>query len=180
MNDFDFPGSAPCADYEFEIAELLDGALPPERARIVSLHVTTCVRCRAWRERYAAIDRQLTAALVAPPLPADFASRLRQRIAAESLATSGPRREALEREYSHELELLRRGWKIPAVLNGIAAAAVAACVYAVTRGALTDIPLEALIRTSPVTIYSVLSTVAVIGGLAWSLRRGMSIRRMFF
>ena len=124
MNDFDYPGSGPCDDYEFEIAELLDGELPPERARIVSLHLTSCLRCRAWRNRYATVDRQLGEALVAPPLSADFASRLEQRLAAEKHAINGTRREAIEREYSHELELLGKGWKIPAVLNGVAAAAV--------------------------------------------------------
>jgi anti-sigma factor RsiW len=179
MNDFDYPGSGPCADYEFEIAELLDGALPPERARIVSLHLTSCVRCRAWRDGDAAIDRQLAQALVAAPLPADFASRLQQRLSAETRATNGARREAIEREYSHELDLLQRGWKIPAVLNGIAAAAVAGSLYAVTRGVLAEVSLDGFAGTSPATIYSLVSAVAVGGALAWSLRGGAWIRRVW-
>jgi anti-sigma factor RsiW len=179
MNDFDYPGSGPCADYEFEIAELLDGALSPERARIVSLHLTSCVRCRAWRDRYSAVDRQLAEAIVAPALLADFASRLKERLAAGTRATNGARREAIEREYSRELERLRRGWKVPAALNGIAAAAVAGCVYAVTRGALSQVPLEAITAASSATTYSLLSAVAVGGALAWSLRSGAWIRRIW-
>ena len=180
MNDFDYPGSGPCDDYEFEIAELLDGALAPERARIVSLHLTSCVRCRAWRDRYAAVDRQLSAAIVAPPLSADFASRLEGRLAAETRAINGTRREAIEREHSHELELLQRGWKIPAVLNGIAAAAVSACLYVAWRSYSIEYDVNIILGTpSSLTAYSLLSTVAVGGALVWSFRSGAWMRRLW-
>ena len=177
MNDFDYPGSGPCDDYEFEIAELLDGELPPERARIVSLHVTSCVRCRAWRDRYASVDRRLAEALDAPPLSADFASRLKQRLAAETRSINGVRREAIEREYSHELDLLRRGWKIPAVLNGIAAAAVAGCVYALSRSMLPEVALDPTMdHAAALAIYSAFSALVAGAGLAWSFRRGSWLR----
>ena len=39
-----------CDDYEFEVAELVDGTLAPEKARIVSLHLAGCARCRRWRD----------------------------------------------------------------------------------------------------------------------------------
>jgi predicted anti-sigma-YlaC factor YlaD len=179
MNDFDYPGSGPCADYEFEIAELLDGALSPERARIVSLHLTSCVRCRAWRDRYAAVDRQLAEAIVAPPLSADFASRLKGRLATETRAITGERREAIEREYSHELELLDRGWKIPAVLNGIAAAAVSGCLYLAWRSYSIEYDVNTVLDTPWLTTYSLLSTVAVGSALVWSFRSGAWIRRIW-
>ena len=172
MNDFDYPGSGPCDDYEVEIAELLDGELPPERARIVSLHLTSCVRCRTWRDRYATVDRQLAEALVAPALSADFASRLQQRLDAETRA-NGKRREAIEREYSNELERLRRGWKIPAVLNGIAAAAVAGCALAGWHYFATtyNLNVNVALDTDPsVTGYTLLSTLAAGIALAWSVR----------
>jgi hypothetical protein len=178
MNDFDYPGSGPCADYEFEIAELLDGALPPERARIVSLHLTSCVRCRMWRDRYAAIDRQLAGSIVAPALAGDLASRVRARIAASAPGTDGAQREAIEREYTHEIEQLQRGWKLPAALNAVGAAAVAGCVYAVTRGALWGVALEAMMGASTTAIYTAMSTVAVAAALAWSFRSGAWIRRL--
>ena len=179
MNDFDYPGSGPCDDYEFEIAELLDGALAPERARIVSLHLTSCVRCRAWRDRYAAVDRQLSETIVAPPLPADFASRLEGRLVAETRAVNGTRRAAIEREYSHELELLQRGWKIPAVLNGIAAAAVSGVLYVAWRSYSLEHANIVLDAPSSLTVYSLFSVLAAGGALVWSFRRGAWIRRVW-
>ena len=38
----------PCTDYEHDLVDLHDGALAPEQARIVRLHVEHCARCRAW------------------------------------------------------------------------------------------------------------------------------------
>ena len=48
-----------CEDYEFDVAELADGTLAPEKARIVRLHLAGCTRCRRWRDEYAAIDARL-------------------------------------------------------------------------------------------------------------------------
>ena len=98
MNDYDYPGTGPCADYEFEIAEWLDGELSPERARIISLHVGTCVRCRAWRESYAAIDARLAASLPRPALSSDFAARVAGSIDSLSRLDSSARA-AIEHEY---------------------------------------------------------------------------------
>ncbi len=50
-----------CDDYEFEVAELVDGTLAPEKARIVSLHLAGCARCRRWRDEYSAMDARLSA-----------------------------------------------------------------------------------------------------------------------
>ena len=36
-----------CEDYEFDVAELADGTLAPEKARIVRLHLAGCARCRS-------------------------------------------------------------------------------------------------------------------------------------
>ena len=54
MNEMLF--TVPCADYEHDLVELLEGSLGPERARIIRLHVESCPRCRAWQAEFAAID----------------------------------------------------------------------------------------------------------------------------
>ena len=74
-----------CEDYEFDVAELVDGTLAPEKARIVRLHLAGCARCRRWRDEYAAIDARLTRALPQPRLPADFEWKLAARLRARAL-----------------------------------------------------------------------------------------------
>ncbi len=89
MNDPTLIG--PCTDYEHDLVDLHDGALPPERAAIVRRHLERCARCSAWAAGFAAIDARLAADIVAPALSPDFDARLRERLAA--LARTGrPRR----------------------------------------------------------------------------------------
>ena len=169
MNDYDYPGTGPCADYEFEIAEWLDGELSPERARIISLHVATCVRCRAWRESYAAIDTRLAASLPRPALSADFAARVAGSV--DSLSRLDSRvREAIEHDYLQSLARLRRGWRLPAVLNGLAAATVAFCALVLLRSAGVQLPTLEFVDGSRVIFFASqgLAAVALVAGLAWS------------
>ena len=169
MNDYDYPGTGPCADYEFEIAEWLDGELSPERARIISLHVGTCVRCRAWRESYAAIDARLAGSLPRPALGADFAARVASSIDSLSRLDSSAR-EAIEHEYFESLARLRRGWRLPAVLNGLAAAAVAFCAFVLLHSAGVQLPTLEFVDASRVIFFAsqVLAAIALVAGLAWS------------
>jgi len=70
MNDPTLPRA--CADYEHDLVDLHDGALAPEQARTVRLHVERCARCRAWVQTFAALDAQLAAGLPRPALSANF------------------------------------------------------------------------------------------------------------
>jgi anti-sigma factor RsiW len=169
MNDYDYPGTGPCADYEFEIAEWLDGELSPERARIISLHVGTCVRCRAWRESYAAIDTRLAASLPRPALSADFAGRVAESIDSLSRLDSSAR-EAIEHDYLESLARLRRGWRLPAVLNGLAAAAVAFCALILLNSMGVRWPTLEFADASRVILFGSqgLAVIALVAGLAWS------------
>jgi len=173
MNDYDYPGTGPCADYEFEIAEWLDGELSPERARIISLHVATCVRCRAWRESYAAIDTRLAASLPRPALSADFAARVAGSV--DSLSRLDSRvREAIEHDYLQSLARLRRGWRLPAVLNGLAAAAVAFCALVLLRSLGVQWPTLEPVAASHAVFFASqgLAAIALVAGLAWSRANG--------
>ena len=51
--------TVPCEDYELEVADLVDGTLAPEKARVVSLHLAGSCRCRRSRDEYAAPMRVL-------------------------------------------------------------------------------------------------------------------------
>ena len=77
MNEMSLTG--PCADYEHDLVELVEGSLGPERARVIRLHVESCARCRAWQAEFAAFDAGLAAALPSPALSADFERRLQAR-----------------------------------------------------------------------------------------------------
>lgn len=63
-----------------ELTALVDGALPPERAREVRRHVDRCAAC-AVEERRLRGALALLAALPPPPAPSpSFAARLEQRL----------------------------------------------------------------------------------------------------
>ena len=57
MNDYDYPGTGPCADYEFEIAEWLDGELSPEEQRSMAAHIEACDRCARLATEFRRIGR---------------------------------------------------------------------------------------------------------------------------
>ena len=172
MNDYDYPGTGPCEDYEFEIAELLDGELPPERARIISMHVTSCVRCRAWREQYAAVDRRLAAKLPRPELSMDFGVRLRERIAMTARKADAARRDDENREYARAIAALRRGWRLPAVLNALAAAAVAVCAWILVSTLARHFNIVQIADArSQLESYSVLAGIVIAAALTWSFTR---------
>jgi anti-sigma factor RsiW len=123
MNEMSFAG--PCADYEHDLVELLEGSLGPERARVIRLHVESCPRCRAWRAEFAAIDAGLAAALPRPALCADFEHRLQARIATLPLSVNrSDLRASADREHERLVDTLRRGARRHALLDGIGSAAV--------------------------------------------------------
>ncbi len=108
MNDPTLIG--PCADYEHDLVELHDGALPPERASVVRLHVAQCARCRDWAQAFASLDARLAVDLPQPRLSADFDARLHERLAALARpVVRGDLRDVIEREHDSLVDSLRRG-----------------------------------------------------------------------
>lgn len=176
MNDPTLIGR--CADYEHDLVELHEGALPPERASVVRLHVAHCARCRDWAQAFASLDAGLAAALPRLELSADFEARLQDRLAALSRpAARGDQLGArdLEREHDALLAALRRGARRKALLGAIGSAAVAACVFIAARDLLRE--LSGVLATvpggtEPWMVFSVVGVAVAVAGLAWSGVRG--------
>ncbi len=119
MNDPTLIG--PCADYEYDLVELHDGELAPERARIVRLHIQQCLRCRSWATQFAALDSRLEAELPRPALSLDFDARLRQRLSTLTTpASQGELRSRIELEHDSLIASLRKFTWRRAVLGAIA------------------------------------------------------------
>jgi anti-sigma factor RsiW len=177
MNDPTLIG--PCADYEHELVELHDSGLPPERVRVVRLHIEQCARCRAWAQEFAALDARLAAELPRPALAADFDARLQARLAALSKPIlRGDLRTAIESEHDALVDTLRRGARRRALLGAIGAAAATACLLIVARhllavnaGALASVAagLEHWMT------FGAAGIAVAIAGLAWSAARNGSL-----
>ena len=174
MNDPTLIG--PCADYEHDLVELHDGALPPERARVVHLHVEHCARCRDWVQAFAALDARLAADLPQPQLSADFDVRLHERLAALTApVVRGDLRNAAEREHDSLVDSLRRGARRSALLGAIGWATTMACALLMARdlfreasGALATVTGG----TESLMVFGVVGVAVAIAGWAWSVVRG--------
>jgi anti-sigma factor RsiW len=176
MNDPTLIG--PCADYEHDLVELHDGALPPDRAGVVRLHLAQCVRCRDWAQAFAALDAGLAAAMPRVELSVDFEARLQDRLAAlSSPAARGDRLRTMELEHEHDalLTALRRGARRNALLGAIGSATAVACVFIAARDLLRE--MNGMLATvpggtEPWIMFSVVGVAVAIAGLAWSGVRG--------
>lgn len=166
----------PCADYEFEIVELLEGSLAPEKARAVRAHLESCARCRAWRAAFAAVDTQLAAALPRPSISLDFADRLESRLAAETRRTPATElRSAADDEYRHMVEALQRGVRRNALLAVLALIVATAGVLVFAPALLTDASplLASLTDQQRLTVCGALGGTIALAGLAWSAMQGV-------
>jgi len=180
MNDPTLIG--PCADYEHDLVELHDGALPLERAGVVRLHVAQCARCRDWAQAFASLDARLAADLPRPELSADFEARLHGRLAALSRSAARDRPGTLELEHEHDalLAALRRSARRNALLGAIGWAAATACVFIAARDLLQEMVgvLAVVPRgTEPWMGFGLTGIAVAIGVLAWSVaRNGLPLR----
>jgi hypothetical protein len=172
MNEMSLTG--PCADYEHDLVELLEGSLSPERARVIHLHVESCARCRAWQAEFAAFDAGLAAALPSPTLSADFERRLQARIAALAQPVNrSDLRARTDREHERLVEALRRGARRHALLDGIGSAAIAICVLAIARGLLEQADAMQLLLAGPqrMVILGGIGTAVALAALVWTAVR---------
>jgi|RhiMethySRZTD1v2_1073278.scaffolds.fasta_scaffold395514_2 predicted anti-sigma-YlaC factor YlaD len=161
----------PCTEFEFEIADLADGALPPERAAQVQHHLAGCAPCRRWHTELAGLDEALAQALPRAQLSADFVGNLQARIreldAAKRLAAAAART-AAESEYERMLATLR-SWRWGAVLNGAAAASVVASALFALKS-LAPALASSLDVSDPVVLPMLTMGVAVTCGVAVAAR----------
>lgn len=174
MNDPTLIG--PCADYEHDLVDLHDGALAPERATAVRVHVEHCARCRAWASEFAALDTRLAASLPRPGLSAAFDASLQARLAALARpAARGDLRGALEREHDSLIEALRRAARRKALAGAIGTATAVACGFVIARDLLRESAgLLAAVPGGhePWLVFGMSGVAVAIAGLAWSGVRG--------
>lgn len=165
----------PCADYEFDLVELSERTLAPDRAPLVQQHVATCARCSAHLAELAALDAALATALPTPPLPADFDARLAQRIAALQRAPDRAAAiAAAEREHEQLLRALGRALDWRTVLNGLAFGAAAGgallALGQVAPGLLRESGVVPAGFSAAVTYSLALAAAFVVAGLAFARR----------
>lgn len=166
----------PCAEYEYEIVELREGALTPERAVAVRAHLDSCARCRAWQAAFAAVDAQLATALARPALTPDFVSKLGARIAAETRrAPVAELRTTADDEYRHALAALRQGVQRNALLTGLTLAGATLTGFALAPTLLADAApvLSSLSLLERVTVFGTFGGVIALAALAWSAMQGV-------
>jgi anti-sigma factor RsiW len=173
MNEIIQPG--PCADYEHDIVELVDGSLATERGRALRRHLDACPRCRAWLAGFASLDARLESALPHPSLGTDFAARLHARLEAETRPVQ--RADLLAAEdsaYRRAVEALRSGARRSALLDAIAAGGGALCAVMLARSLAPYVGslAPALGETWRITALGVLGSALALGALAWSASRG--------
>jgi anti-sigma factor RsiW len=178
MIDMTLPG--PCADYEHDLVELHDGALGPERARVIRLHLESCARCRAWAEEFAAVDAGLEAALPRPALAPGFEARLEARLAGLTRQNGrGARREAVELEHDSLVESLRRGARVRATVSAVGWAGVTLCALAAARSLLVqNAGVLSSLPDGPErwVAFGAIGVVVAVAGLAWStVRNGLPL-----
>ena len=166
-------GSA-CEDYECDVAALADGTLAPEKARVVSLHLAGCARCRRWRDEYSAMDARLARALPAPRLAADFEWKLAARVKARAQVERADSRAAAEREYSDLLAGLRRGLRATTVGTIAGAVASFACALAALPVLIERLrPVVAGFETPPDNlVIAGITGMITAAALAWSFGSG--------
>jgi len=166
--------TGPCAEYEHDLVDLQDGTLGPERARVIRLHVASCLRCRAWQAEFAAFDAELGAAMPQPQLSAGFEQRLQERVAAiVRPARRSELRSAEDREYERALEVLGRGVRRHVLLDAIGAAAATLGLLVAARGLFgpTDALLDAITGPQQLVMSGALGLAVAVAALAWSAAR---------
>ena len=115
----------PCTEYDFDLGELVDHTLAPEREVAVRAHLAGCMRCRRFLDDMTHVDAVLAGTLPRPSLSAGFDERLQARIAGLQLPARAVAVAEAEREYTGMLESLRRGLRLITALNAMASASVA-------------------------------------------------------
>ena len=165
--DLDYGALGPCEDYEFELMELVDGALPAGRVAPVERHVATCARCRAFVADMTTVSDALDSSLPRAALSADFDDRLAARIG--KLTRSASKESAMaaaEREYRKAVTELRAGLRWRTALNALATASVCGGVLsAVAYVAPAVLDSLGVAEPAAMTTSLVIAGVAAFGGL---------------
>lgn len=165
----------PCTDYEFDLVDLLEGALEPGRVGTVRHHLAQCTRCRAYASALGELDAALAEALPRPALSPAFDARLREQIA--QLTQAPDRADALataEREHEWMLQNLGRGLNWRTALNAAALGSVVGGVIvgldSVAPGLLQSLGLVGPRMSATLTFSIALGAVFAVCGAVFARR----------
>jgi anti-sigma factor RsiW len=155
----------PCAEYEGQLPEYLEGLLAAADRPAVAAHVTACPACRAFAQAWQSLDNSLQRAIRGPRLSPQFEARLRHRIAVEAPGLSPAEREAKKRAWEAEFAQRTRTWRgrvmsVVTVLDGLGLGVLAAAF-----GLAAWLWLPKLINAYHLTIPSNLPQSVISGGL---------------
>jgi anti-sigma factor RsiW len=111
----------PCADFEFDLVELSEGSLDPDRVPVVQQHLERCIRCRTHSIALEQLDASLAAALPRPQLSVEFEATLAARVATLRRAPDrAAARADAEQEHRQMLQRLGRGLDWRVLLDAVA------------------------------------------------------------
>ena len=173
MNEI--PLAGPCADYEHDLVDLLEGSLGPERARVIRQHADTCPRCRAWQAEFAALDDRLARATARPVLSTGFERVLQERLATlVRPATRGDLRAAADCEHERLIDAIRRDARRHGLLDGIGSAAVAASALAAANALIRHSGEFRQLLEGPQYWHTLggIGAAVALAALAWAAGRG--------
>jgi anti-sigma factor RsiW len=168
--------AGPCARFEYEIADLVDEQLPPDREAVLRNHLAICAPCRGWLEEYSNVDAALASEISPVSVPGDFEARLKARIAqAGPSSASAPTLLGLDDEYRRVLASLREQMRRRILASVPSAAAMAGAAWlaadqVLSRSAAFD---QAVSQAGPITAYGALSIAISLGALGWAAWRGL-------
>jgi anti-sigma factor RsiW len=166
----------PCARFEFEIADLVDEQLPPDRETILRNHLAACAACRAWLEEYANVDAALASEIMPVRVPADFEARLRSRIARSAPASAPtPTLLLLDEEYRQLVEGMKRQLRHRVFRDAAVTTAFGTGTWLLLRNlaSATGFVDLAIRQVGPITAYGAASTAIALGALGWAAWRGL-------
>jgi hypothetical protein len=163
----------PCDEYAFDIVELTDGTLHPERAQTVRLHMLDCLPCRRWHHEMATVDATLASGLPRPRLSPAFTANLYARLQTLSAVEPQSRaiaRQAAETEFQRMKAAAGKGWRWGAILNGAATASVVGGIVIAVQAYAPAIATSADVGNSGLLIQ-VVSVGAGIAVAVWAAAR---------
>lgn len=163
----------PCDEYAFDIVELDDGALHPERAQAVRLHMLDCLPCRRWHHEMATVDATLASGLSRPTLSPAFTDNLYARLQALTVVEPQSRaiaRQTAEAEYQRMRAATAKGWRWRATLNGAATASVVGGIVFTVQAYAPAIATSVDVGSSALLIQ-VVSVGAGIAVAVWAAAR---------
>jgi anti-sigma factor RsiW len=171
-----------CPEYELRIAEWVEHRLPEGEKAALEAHLAACPECRDFAARWRALDATLARSIQPAALPADFTTRLWQRIesplAGPAISSEALKRQ-VETEHAARMARLDRRFKslgslLDALGLGVLCAGAASAAYLVAPDLIRQaLPAGASgIWADPRVLAATVGTVAVVATIFALCSRG--------